>query len=56
MSPRSIYLRDQAQKCRRHAASITDTETQAQLRKLAIEYDEQAVEIERSETTGLKPI
>jgi hypothetical protein len=36
-SERSIYLRDQAAKCRRHADHMTDTETQEQLRKLAAE-------------------
>jgi hypothetical protein len=49
MSKRSIYLRDQAAKCRRHADSMTDLETQARLRKLASEYDVEAVEIERKE-------
>jgi len=38
MSERSIYLRDQADKCLRHARSLTDSETQAQLRKLVAEY------------------
>jgi hypothetical protein len=42
VSPRSIYLRDQATKCRRHADSMTDLKTQAELRKLAAEYDVQA--------------
>jgi hypothetical protein len=46
MSERSIYLRDQAVKCRHHADSMTDAETKAELRKLAAEYDAQAVEIE----------
>jgi hypothetical protein len=49
MSARSIYLRDQAVKCRRHADSMTDAETQAQLRKLAVEYVEQAAQIEGKE-------
>jgi hypothetical protein len=35
MSPRSVYLRDQAEKCRAHAASMTDDETRQQLRVLA---------------------
>jgi hypothetical protein len=49
MSERSIYLRDQADKCRRHATAMTDPLTQAELRKLAIEYTERAAEIETKE-------
>jgi hypothetical protein len=49
MSERSIYLRDQADKCRAHARSMTDAETQAELRKLAAEYVERAADIERKE-------
>ena len=49
MSERSIYLRDQADKCRAHARAITDPETQAELRKLADEYIAQAVVIESEE-------
>jgi hypothetical protein len=46
MSERSIYLRDQAAKCRWHADHITDAETQDQLRMLAAEYIERAAQIE----------
>jgi hypothetical protein len=49
MSERSIYLRDQAAKCRVHTAALTDVETQQQLRKLADEYIVQADEIESKE-------
>jgi hypothetical protein len=49
MSERSIYLRDQAAKCRAHANSMTDAETQTALRKLADKYVTQAVVIEASE-------
>jgi hypothetical protein len=49
MSPRSIYLRDQAAKCEWHAKNIGDSETQVDLRKLAAEYIMQAVEIEGRE-------
>jgi hypothetical protein len=49
MSERSIYLRDQAGKCRWHADHMTDTETQAELRKLAAEYIVQAADIENKE-------
>ena len=49
MSKRSIYLRDQATKCRGHADSMTDAETQAALRKLAAEYIVQAEYIERED-------
>jgi hypothetical protein len=49
MSERSIYLRDQAGKCRWHADNIGDIETQAQLRKLAAEYIVQAVDMEKKE-------
>jgi hypothetical protein len=49
MSERSIYLRDQAAKCQWHANNIADTETQAELRKLASEYVAEAVDIEARE-------
>lgn len=49
MSPRSIYLRDQADKCRRHAENIGDADTQEQLRILAAEYIMSAVAIESEE-------
>jgi hypothetical protein len=49
MSARSIYLRDQADKCRRHANAISDTQTQEELRKLAAEYVVRAGEIESKE-------
>jgi hypothetical protein len=49
MSERSIYLRDQADKCRWHAGLIGDMETQALLRKLAAEYIVQAADIENKE-------
>jgi hypothetical protein len=50
MPERSIYLRDQAAKCRWHANFIGDPETQAELRKLAAEYIVQAAEIEDAES------
>jgi hypothetical protein len=49
MSERSIYLRDQASKCLRHANSMSDAETQTRLRKLAAEYILLAGDIERKE-------
>jgi hypothetical protein len=49
MSERSIYLRDQAEKCRWHANNIGNAETQVELRKLADEYIVQAVDIESKE-------
>jgi hypothetical protein len=49
MSERSIYLRDQADKCRWHADRMTDAETQKEVRSLAAEYTERASEIERKE-------
>ncbi|MDB5610192.1 MAG: hypothetical protein JWP25_7092 [Bradyrhizobium sp.] len=49
MFPRSIYLRDQADKCRSHASHLGDGETQQELRKLADEYVARAVEIESQE-------
>jgi hypothetical protein len=54
MSERSIYLRDQAAKCRAHANSMTDAETQAALRKLADKYVAQAAVIEASEPDRLQ--
>ena len=52
MSSRSIYLRDQAEKCRWHADRMGDTLTQARLRKLAEEYIGRAVEIESKESAA----
>jgi hypothetical protein len=49
MSERSIYLRDQAEKCRWHANN-GDLETQAELRKLAAEYIQRAAKIEGAKT------
>jgi hypothetical protein len=49
MSERSIYLRDQADKCRRHAKNISDAQTQVELLKLADEYVVQAAAIENTE-------
>jgi hypothetical protein len=50
MSERSIYLRDQADKCRRHASDLSDAYTQTELRKLADEYIARAVVIESTES------
>jgi hypothetical protein len=50
MSERSIYLRDQARKCMRHAQALTDAQTQGELRKLADEYIVQAAMIESDES------
>jgi hypothetical protein len=52
MSDRSIYLRDQAQKCMRHAEVMTDSYTQGELRRLASEYVARAAEIEGKEKVG----
>jgi hypothetical protein len=49
MSSGAFYLRDQASKCRAHAASIGHAETNAALRKLADEYIVQAEQIEGEE-------
>jgi hypothetical protein len=49
MSERSIYLRDQADKCRRHASHMTDAYTQEQLRVSAADNIMRAVEIENEE-------
>jgi hypothetical protein len=49
MSEHSLYLRDQAQKCRAHAAMMTDDETRQQLYVLAAEYIMRAVAIESEE-------
>jgi hypothetical protein len=53
MSPRSIYLRDQDDKCRWHANNIGDSETQDRLRKLAAEYVAEADDIESKESGSL---
>jgi len=49
MSERSIYLRDQAAKCRWHADQIADSETKERLQTLAAEYIERAAMIESGE-------
>jgi hypothetical protein len=49
MSPRSIYFRDQAGACWQLAILLTDTETQEQLREMAVELIERAAEIENKE-------
>jgi hypothetical protein len=51
MSERAAYLRDEAEKCRWHADNVTDLQTKAELRRLAVEYIERAalVEIESKE-------
>jgi hypothetical protein len=49
MTERSIYLRDQAVKCMRHAQAMGDAFTQAVLRRLASQYVVEAAEIERKE-------
>jgi hypothetical protein len=49
MSPRSIYFRDQADACWRLAILLTDPETKQQLRELAVELIERALEIEAKE-------
>jgi hypothetical protein len=46
MSPRSLYLRDQADKCRWHADAMSDAQTQQELRKLAAEFVVRADEID----------
>jgi hypothetical protein len=53
MSERSMYLRDQAAKCRWHADAISDAQTQAELRNLAAEYVMKAAEIESKEKPAL---
>jgi len=49
MSERSIYLRDQADKCLQHANAIGDARTREELRKLAAVYTARAAQIERKE-------
>jgi hypothetical protein len=49
MSERSIYFRDQADKCRAYATAIGDNLTKVELRKLADEYIVRATEIEKEE-------
>ena len=49
MSRHSVFLRDQAAKCRQHARQIDDAQTQDALRKLAAEYIERAALIEDKE-------
>ena len=46
MSERSIYLRDQADKCRQHADIVGDARTREELRKLAAVYIARAEQIE----------
>jgi hypothetical protein len=55
MSERSLYLRDEADKCRLHAIAMTDAYVQAELRRLAAEYIERAAEIERAKAEAAPP-
>lgn len=56
MFPRSIYLRDQADKCRWHAGEIGNAEMQIELRKLAAEYVVRAEEIENQEKSQVASV
>jgi hypothetical protein len=56
MSERSIYLRDEAAKCRWHADCMTELETQAALRLLADRYAAQAAAIEITELDRQEPL
>jgi hypothetical protein len=56
MSERSIYLRDEAAKCRWHADRMTELETQAALRLRAARYVAQAAAIEMSELDRHEPL
>jgi hypothetical protein len=49
MSERSVYLRDQAEKCRAHVANMADDEIRQQLRVLAAAFIMRAVAIESEE-------
>ena len=49
MSERSIYLRDQADRCRQHANAMGDARTREELRKLAAVYIARAEQIESKE-------
>jgi hypothetical protein len=53
MSQRSVYLRDQAQKCTSHAEIMNDAQTKAELRGLASKYTAEAAEIESKEARAL---
>jgi hypothetical protein len=46
MSERSIYFRDQADKCQQHANKVGDARTREELRRLAVVYIARAAEIE----------
>jgi hypothetical protein len=52
MSERSVYLRDQAAKCRWHADRLMDSATKERLLKLAVEYMERAALVDNTETEG----
>jgi hypothetical protein len=49
MSKRSIFLRSEADKCLLLANNISYSQTQGELRKLAAEYFQRAVDIESKE-------
>ena len=51
MSPRSVYLRGQADACRELANTIRDADTQVELRRLADKFIVRAVEIENKAET-----
>jgi hypothetical protein len=49
MCERSVHLRDQADKCLRHANALGDPRTQEELRKLAAECVVRAAKLESKE-------
>ena len=54
MSPRSVYLRGQADACRELAKTLSGMpDTQVELRKLADKFITRAVEIENKEATSV---
>jgi hypothetical protein len=49
MSERSIYFRDQADKCQQHANMVGDARTREELRRLAAVYLARAAQIESND-------
>ena len=53
--PDAAYLREQAERCRRLAATVTTTDVVETLLAMAREYDERAADLDREAGTAGEP-
>jgi hypothetical protein len=50
MSDEAAQLRNQAERCRRLAENVSSDKDQAMLRRIALEFDEAAAELEKQKS------